>query len=509
MTTNSTSPARPKWTGMVPVDDTALAVTDTGGPGIPVVYLNGQFATQGYWRRVIAELGTGWRHITYDERARGKISRRSADYSFEAAVRDVDAVLAARGVDRPLLVGWSYGALVAAHWASRHPDRALGAVLVDGAYPGDWLDEAMEQRIRKLFRRMGWFTPLLRPTGLTPRMTAEQQAESNIELGKLSRACELGPVLDDITVPMRYVVASGTSFGSHGDEQERIRASLDAVTARNPNIQISAKVASNHGAFRSPPQPTPRPGREAGNAPTTPARSGADLPARGCRRGAGHRAAGTGRSCAGPRSAASAVGIPAAVTNSGRAEDPRWTGTAWIAVRYRDLATPITGMPNSARACAPRPGRPSGSRSAWPSTTSRRSPLRSARTAQRRELAQIELARPVAEYLGQDRGALSQHVCEGGQHGCGPGAAGARGSARPRRRTRRSPGVRRFPCLEDARTYARHQDGILAAACTSPRQAAQQVTKRNWPASSARTCNRRSARRSRFLAGRRCRARTG
>ena len=44
---------------MVPVDDTALAVTDTGGPGIPVVYLNGQFATQGYWQRVIADLGTG------------------------------------------------------------------------------------------------------------------------------------------------------------------------------------------------------------------------------------------------------------------------------------------------------------------------------------------------------------------------------------------------------------------------------------------------------------------
>ena len=181
------------WTGMVPVDDTALAVTDTGGPGIPVVYLNGQFATQGYWRRVIADLGTGWRHITYDERARGKKSKRSANYSFKAAVRDVDAVLAARGVDRPLLVGWSYGAVVAAHWASRNPDRTVGAVLVDGAYPYDWLDEAMEQRIRKLFRRLGWFTPLLRPTGLTPRMTAEQQADSNIELGKLSRARSWAP----------------------------------------------------------------------------------------------------------------------------------------------------------------------------------------------------------------------------------------------------------------------------------------------------------------------------
>ncbi|MCW7947383.1 alpha/beta hydrolase [Streptomyces hygroscopicus] len=248
MTKNSTSFSRSKWAGMVAVEDTALAVTDTGGPGIPVVYLNGQFATQGYWRRVVAELGPRWRHITYDERARGK-SRRSADYSFEAAVRDVDAVLATRGVDRALAVGWSYGAVVAAHWAGRNPGRALGAVLVDGAFPYDWLDDAMEERIRTLFRRLGWFMPLLRPTGLAPRMTAEQQANSNIELGRLSRERELGPVLDDIAVPVRYVVASGTSFGSRGDEQERIRAGLDAVTARNANIRISAKVTGNHGAI--------------------------------------------------------------------------------------------------------------------------------------------------------------------------------------------------------------------------------------------------------------------
>ncbi|GJF32445.1 hypothetical protein KNE206_51450 [Kitasatospora sp. NE20-6] len=249
MTRNSTDPTDRHWTGMVPVDDTALAVTDTGGPGTPVIYLNGQFATQGYWRRVIAELGTERRHITYDERARGRKSKRSADYSFEAAVRDVDAVLAARGVDRALLVGWSYGAFVAAHWAGRNPDRTVGTVLVDGAFPHDWLDEAMEQRIRKQFRQWGRLLPLLRPTGLTPRMNAEQMADSNIEIGVISRERELGPVLDGITGPVRYVVASGASLGSRGDEQERIRRSLDAVTARNPNIRISAKVAGNHGAI--------------------------------------------------------------------------------------------------------------------------------------------------------------------------------------------------------------------------------------------------------------------
>ncbi|MEV0049890.1 hypothetical protein AB0H34_05265 [Saccharopolyspora shandongensis] len=55
--------------------------------------------------------------------------------------------------------------------------------------------------------------PLLRPMGLAPRMTAEQMANSNIEAGVIARERELGPVLDDITVPTRYVNASGSPFG--------------------------------------------------------------------------------------------------------------------------------------------------------------------------------------------------------------------------------------------------------------------------------------------------------
>jgi pimeloyl-ACP methyl ester carboxylesterase len=73
------------WTGMVPVDDTALYVTDTGGPGRPVIYLNGAYADQSHWRQVIADLGNDYRHIAYDERARGR-SKRSADHLFRRAV---------------------------------------------------------------------------------------------------------------------------------------------------------------------------------------------------------------------------------------------------------------------------------------------------------------------------------------------------------------------------------------------------------------------------------------
>ncbi|WP_376769973.1 alpha/beta fold hydrolase [Nocardiopsis metallicus] len=135
---------------MLPVEDTALAVHDTGGSGTPVVYLNGSYAGKRHWRPVIRALGPGWRHITFDERARGR-SKRSADYSFEATIRDLDAVLEARKVERPILVGWSYGALIGAHWANRCPDRVTGVVGVDGPFPCGWTDEASHDRIRRQY----------------------------------------------------------------------------------------------------------------------------------------------------------------------------------------------------------------------------------------------------------------------------------------------------------------------------------------------------------------------
>jgi pimeloyl-ACP methyl ester carboxylesterase len=239
----------PAWTGMLPIDDTELAVADTGGNEIPIIYLNGQFATQGYWRKVIVELGSSFRHITYDERGRGRKSKLSSDYSFETCVKDVDAILSARRVEKCIIVGWSYGAFVAAHWASQNPDRCLGAVLVDGAQPFDWMNLEMEQRIRKLFKRLNLVLWLLRPTGLTPRMGAKKMAEINIELGWLAQINKLGPVMDKIAVPTRYVLASGVSFGSKGNEQERIRTGVNAVVERNPNVKIGSKVPSHHGAI--------------------------------------------------------------------------------------------------------------------------------------------------------------------------------------------------------------------------------------------------------------------
>lgn len=115
-------------------------MTDTGDTGFVVVYLNGQFTTHFHWKKVDSEPGTtNYRRMTYDERARGK-SATPSDYSFPAGTRDINAVLAGRGVDpthRIIVVGWSYGAYLVAHEARKNPERCKGAVLVDGACPYD------------------------------------------------------------------------------------------------------------------------------------------------------------------------------------------------------------------------------------------------------------------------------------------------------------------------------------------------------------------------------------
>jgi pimeloyl-ACP methyl ester carboxylesterase len=239
MTRSTTSP----WTGMVSVDDTALSVTDTRASGRAVVYLNGSYASQRSWRRVIADLGPEWRHVTYDERARGR-SKRSADYSFAACLRDIDAVIEATGVDQPLLVGWSYGAALAVHWADRFPDRVAGVVSVDGAVPWGLTGEENRERIRRIFHKMRMFLPLARPLSLAASMSAAAHADVNIEINEVCAALE--PVLDRLACPVRYVLATGANLGGGAEEMAQMRASLDPVLHRNPNLRVSSKVGSNH-----------------------------------------------------------------------------------------------------------------------------------------------------------------------------------------------------------------------------------------------------------------------
>jgi esterase len=110
-----------------------LPVTRSGS-GSQVVFFNGVGATQIAWKRVIARLDSSCESITFDFRGHGKSSPADT-YTVEGFLTDAEAVVAAVGSSRPIIVGWSMGADLAVDFAAAHPGSAAGLVLIDGAVP--------------------------------------------------------------------------------------------------------------------------------------------------------------------------------------------------------------------------------------------------------------------------------------------------------------------------------------------------------------------------------------
>ncbi len=74
----------------------------------------------------------GARVVLYDQRGTGDSSRPAAgDYGLPAYVADLDAVRAWTGQPRVVVLGHSFGAMLALAYAGAHPDRVRALVVVD------------------------------------------------------------------------------------------------------------------------------------------------------------------------------------------------------------------------------------------------------------------------------------------------------------------------------------------------------------------------------------------
>jgi pimeloyl-ACP methyl ester carboxylesterase len=107
-----------------------IAVRDHGGDGRAVVLLHGGGRSMDDWAPVTPLLtDAGLRVVAADLRGHGKSG--PALWSWSGAVGDLAAVVADRGLDAPAVVGHSLGGMVAAVWATEHPECPL-AVNLDG-----------------------------------------------------------------------------------------------------------------------------------------------------------------------------------------------------------------------------------------------------------------------------------------------------------------------------------------------------------------------------------------
>ena len=226
---------------MIPVADTRLYAVDDPGGTPALLFLSGGFGTVQNWSRVLRRLDGKYRTVRFDARARGK-SGRSADYSAQAAVDDIGRVIDATGIERPILVGWSYGATIAVRYAAQHPERVGGLVLVDGAYPVAMFDEAGKEKVRTQFRRLGWMMRIAAALGRSARMTPAESADVVIEMDAVNG--ELGPDFAALQCPTVFVVGTGAHSGATEEEMRTVRAA--AAEAEASNKRVSATTPHKH-----------------------------------------------------------------------------------------------------------------------------------------------------------------------------------------------------------------------------------------------------------------------
>ena len=140
-----------------------LHKTGTGSP--TVIFESGIAATSQNWTWLQQQLSRHTTTISYDRLGLGWSSPATNDRTPSNLATEHHTLLGQAGIGPPyLLVGHSFGGLVARRFAADHPGKLAGVLLIDPMRPDQWppFSEAQQNEIKRglIFSRIG--APLAR-----------------------------------------------------------------------------------------------------------------------------------------------------------------------------------------------------------------------------------------------------------------------------------------------------------------------------------------------------------
>jgi non-heme chloroperoxidase len=172
-----------------------LHLVETGDPsGRPILFIHGFSQCWLAWSRQLnSGLADRYRLVAMDMRGHG-LSEKPRDGYADSRLwaDDVDAVIRALDLVRPVVCGWSYGSLVLLDYVRHHGEEALGGMSLVGAVTKLGSDEAISV-----------LTPEF--LGLVPGFFAADVEESASSLRSLLRLCFVEePSAEDLYLMLGY-----------------------------------------------------------------------------------------------------------------------------------------------------------------------------------------------------------------------------------------------------------------------------------------------------------------
>jgi pimeloyl-ACP methyl ester carboxylesterase len=120
------------------------------GEGPDVVLVHGITGNLAVWHlHIVPALSDRFRLLTYDLRGHGYSETPPSGYSPDDMATDLLELLDALEIERPVVIGHSYGADTALYYAARYPERVREVIAIEAALP------AMEE-VRAHEDWIGW-----------------------------------------------------------------------------------------------------------------------------------------------------------------------------------------------------------------------------------------------------------------------------------------------------------------------------------------------------------------
>jgi pimeloyl-ACP methyl ester carboxylesterase len=100
----------------------------------PILLLHGLASATHIWNLVAPLLaGRGYSVTALDQRGHGESDKPASGYDYATIIADDSDAIEALQIEKPVLVGHSWGASVALQYAATYPERVTALTLVDGA----------------------------------------------------------------------------------------------------------------------------------------------------------------------------------------------------------------------------------------------------------------------------------------------------------------------------------------------------------------------------------------
>ncbi|PIO00506.1 hypothetical protein COT72_02260 [archaeon CG10_big_fil_rev_8_21_14_0_10_43_11] len=108
-----------------------LTYYESRGRGTPLVFIHGLTASHKAWSAQVEHFKKQYRTITYDLRGHAQSSSAKGAYSIEQMADDLNALLNALNIKKPVLCGLSLGGMIAQAYAVKYPQKLSALVLSD------------------------------------------------------------------------------------------------------------------------------------------------------------------------------------------------------------------------------------------------------------------------------------------------------------------------------------------------------------------------------------------